>query len=147
MWKIIIKNIDKQKSLVYGISIALFSAIIFTITSLLDLNEAVNLGGEAENVKIVFVFYYFVILMAGLLFIVYSIRLYVKCRMKDYAVTPYFRFFKEKVSFFHGNRICDDFFRSNILWYKHGHGYNEMYFYNFYGYRNKCEFKLEYFAS
>lgn len=100
MWKIIIKNIDKQKSLVYGISIALFSAIIFTITSLLDLNEAVNLGGEAENVKIVFVFYYFVILMAGLLFIVYSIRLYVKCRMKDYALLLVLGSSKKKCLFF-----------------------------------------------
>ncbi len=37
MWKIVIKNRDKQKFLVYGISIALFSAIIFIITSLFGL--------------------------------------------------------------------------------------------------------------
>ena len=86
MWKIIIKNIDKQKFLVYGISIALFSAIIFTITSLFAVNEAINLGGDSESVKIVFFFYYFVIMVAGLLFIIYSIRLYVKSRMKDYAL-------------------------------------------------------------
>jgi len=54
MWKIIIKNIDKQKCFVYGISIALFSAIIFTITSLFAVNEAINLGGDSESVKIVF---------------------------------------------------------------------------------------------
>lgn len=86
MWKIIIKNIDKQKFFVYGISIALFSAIIFTITSLFAVNEAINLGGDSESVKIVFFFYYFVIMVAGLLFIIYSIRLYVKSRMKDYAL-------------------------------------------------------------
>lgn len=86
MWKIIIKNIDKQKFFVYGISIALFSAIIFTITSLFAVNEVINLGGDAESVKIVFFFYYFVIMVAGLLFIIYSIRLYVKSRMKDYAL-------------------------------------------------------------
>lgn len=86
MWKIIIKNIDKQKFFVYGISIAVFSAIIFTITSLFAVNEVINLGGDAESVKIVFFFYYFVIMVAGLLFIIYSIRLYVKTRMKDYAL-------------------------------------------------------------
>lgn len=86
MWKIIIKNIDKQKCFVYGISIALFSAIIFTITSLFAVNEAINLGGDSESVKIVFFFYYSVILVAGLLFIIYSIRFYVKSRMKDYAL-------------------------------------------------------------
>ena len=86
MWKIIIKNIDKQKFFVYGTSIALFSAIIFTITSLFAVNEVINLGGDAESVKIVFFFYYFVIMVAGLLFIIYSIRLYVKSRMKDYAL-------------------------------------------------------------
>ena len=86
MWKIIIKNIDKQKFFVYGISIALFSAIIFTITSLFAVNEAINLGGDSESVKIVFFFYYFVIMVAGLLVIIYSIRLYVKSRMKDYAL-------------------------------------------------------------
>lgn len=86
MCKIIIKNIDKQKFFVYGISIALFSAIIFTITSLFAVNEAINLGGDSESVKIVFFFYYFVIMVAGLLFIIYSIRLYVKSRMKDYAL-------------------------------------------------------------
>lgn len=86
MWKIIIKNIDKQKFFVYGISIALFSAIIFTITSLFAVNKAINLGGDSESVKIVFFFYYFVIMVAGLLFIIYSIRLYVKSRMKDYAL-------------------------------------------------------------
>ena len=86
MWKIIIKNIDKQKFFVYGISIAVFSAIIFTITSLFAVNEVINLGGDAESVKIIFFFYYFVIMVAGLLFIIYSIRLYVKTRMKDYAL-------------------------------------------------------------
>lgn len=86
MLKIIIKNIDKQKCFVYGISIAVFSAIIFTITSLFAVNEAINLGGDSESVKIVFFFYYSVIVVAGLLFIIYSIRLYVKSRMKDYAL-------------------------------------------------------------
>lgn len=86
MWKIIIKNIDKQKFLVYGVSVALFSAIIFTITSLFDLNGMIDLGGDAESVKIVFTFYYFVITVAGLMFIVYSIRLYEKSRMKDYGL-------------------------------------------------------------
>lgn len=86
MLKIIIKNIDKQKCFVYGISIAVFSAIIFTITSLFAVNEAINLGGDSESVKIVFFLYYSVIVVAGLLFIIYSIRLYVKSRMKDYAL-------------------------------------------------------------
>lgn len=86
MWKIIIKNIDKQKFFVYGISIALFSAIIFIITSLFDLNDVVDLGGDAESVKIVFVFYYFVIAMAGLMFIIYSVRFYEKSRMRDYGL-------------------------------------------------------------
>lgn len=86
MGKIIIKNINKQKFVVYGTSIALFSAIVFIIRSLFDLNDAVDLGGNAESVKIVFVFYYFVIVVAGLMFIIYSMRFYIKSRMRDYGL-------------------------------------------------------------
>lgn len=86
MWKIIIKNMNKQKFVVYGTSIALFSAIVFIIRSLFDLNDAVDLGGNAESVKIVFVFYYFVIVVAGLMFIIYSMRFYIKSRMRDYGL-------------------------------------------------------------
>lgn len=86
MWKIIMKNMDRQKILVYGINIALFSAILFVIISLSDLNDAINLGGDAENVKIVFAFCYFVIVMTELMFIPYSIRFYEKSRMEDYGL-------------------------------------------------------------
>lgn len=86
MIKIIIKNMDKKNYGIYGFSMALFSFIIYIIASLVSINEIVNLGTDSENVRIVFTFYYAVIVCIGLIFIFYALNFYIKSRMKDYAM-------------------------------------------------------------
>ncbi len=86
MLKIILKNMDKKNYGIYGLSISLFSSIIYIIASLITINEIINLGADSENVRIVFAFYYVVIACAGLLFIFYALNFYIKSRMKDYAM-------------------------------------------------------------
>lgn len=86
MLKIIIKNIDKKNFLVYGISIALFSAIIFIISSLFYINDNVNLGGDSESVKMVFVLYYMIIIISGFMFVIYALKFYIKSRVKEYSL-------------------------------------------------------------
>lgn len=86
MIKIIIKNMDKKNYWIYGFSMALFSFIIYIIASLVSINEIVNLGTDSENVRIVFTFYYAVIVCIGLIFIFYALNFYIKSRMKDYAM-------------------------------------------------------------
>lgn len=86
MLKIIIKNIDKRSFIIYGISIAFFSTILYLIASLIDINDSINLGGNSENVKIVFVLYYIIIILSGFMFILYSLRFYIKTRIQKYGL-------------------------------------------------------------
>lgn len=83
---IIVKSINKKNCGIYGLSISLFSAIIYIISSLVSINDIINLGYDSENVRIVFTFYYVVITSTGLLFVLYSLKHYIKSRMKDYAM-------------------------------------------------------------
>lgn len=86
MLLMVIKNMDKKNYCVYGAGMALFSAIVFIISSLISINGIVDLGGNAESVKLVFAFYYVVIGITGLLFIIYALNFYIKSRMNDYAM-------------------------------------------------------------
>lgn len=86
MLLMIIKNMDKKNYGIYGVSMALFSAIVFIISSLISINGIVNLGGDTETVKVVFTFYYVVIGISGLMFIIYALNFYIKSRMNDYAM-------------------------------------------------------------
>lgn len=86
MLLMIIKNMDKKNYGIYGASMALFSAIVFIISSLISINGIVDLGGDTETVKLVFAFYYAVIGITGLMFIVYALNFYIKSRMNDYAM-------------------------------------------------------------
>lgn len=86
MLLMIIKNMDKKNYGIYGTSMALFSAIVFIISSLISINGIVDLGGDSETVKGVFAFYYVVIGITGLMFIIYALNFYVKSRMNDYAM-------------------------------------------------------------
>lgn len=86
MLLMIIKNMDKKNYGIYGTSMALFSAIVFIISSLISINGIVDLGGDSETTKMVFAFYYVVIGITGLMFIIYALNFYIKSRMNDYAM-------------------------------------------------------------
>lgn len=85
MLRIIIKNMDKKNYVTYGFSMALFSLIIYIIASLIQINDIINLGADSENVRIVFSFYYILVVCVGVFFIFYALNFYIKSRMKDYA--------------------------------------------------------------
>lgn len=86
MLLMIIKNMDKKNYGIYGAGMTLFSAIVFIISSLISINEIVDLGGDTETVKVVFASYYVVIGITGLMFIIYALNFYIKSRMNDYAM-------------------------------------------------------------
>lgn len=82
----IIKNMDKKNYGIYGASMALLSAVVFIISSLISINGIVDLGGDFESIKMTFAFYYVVIGITGLMFIIYALNFYIKSRMNDYAM-------------------------------------------------------------
>lgn len=86
LYKIIIKNIDRKNCYIYIISAALYTSVIFILLSLLNINNYVNLGNDSENSKIIFIFYYILLSIIGLIFMFYSLKYYTKTRMKKYAL-------------------------------------------------------------
>ena len=84
--RIILKNIDKKNYSVYGASMALFTAIIYIISSLIYVNDRVNLGADSENIRIIFSFYYVIISLSGIFFIFYALNYYIKSRFRDYSI-------------------------------------------------------------
>lgn len=86
MLKIILRNIDRTNYITYGLSMALFSLIIYIMASLIQINDIIKLGADSENLRIVFAFYYLVIVCVGVFFIFYALNYYIKSRMRDYGI-------------------------------------------------------------
>lgn len=59
--KILLKNLELKKYLVYIISLMIFAAVILILQDLININESLNVGGDAENIKLVFSLYYVLI--------------------------------------------------------------------------------------
>lgn len=59
--KILLKNLELKKYLVYIISLMIFAAVILILQDLININEILNVGGDAENIKLVFSLYYVLI--------------------------------------------------------------------------------------
>lgn len=50
--KILLKNLELKKYLVYIISLMIFAAVILILQDLININESLNVGGDAENIKL-----------------------------------------------------------------------------------------------
>ena len=47
--KILLKNLELKKYLVYIISLMIFAAVILILQDLININESLNVGGDAEK--------------------------------------------------------------------------------------------------
>mgnify|MGYP003197276861 CR=1 FL=1 len=52
--KILLKNLELKKYLVYIISLMIFAAVILILQDLININESLNVGGDAENIKLTY---------------------------------------------------------------------------------------------
>ena len=74
--KILLKNLELKKYLVYIISLMIFAAVILILQDLININESLNVGGDAENIKLVFSLYYVLITIITMGFMGYSLKCY-----------------------------------------------------------------------
>ena len=84
--KIIIKNINVKNYMLYLISSSLLVMIIEVLMTLLIINDAINLGGNSENVKIIISLYYIIVVLVGFNFLVYALSFYTRTRIYDYGL-------------------------------------------------------------
>lgn len=84
--KILLKNLELKKYLVYIISLMIFAAVILILQDLININESLNVGGDAENIKLVFSLYYTLIAIITMGFMGYSLKCYLKTRVSDFGI-------------------------------------------------------------
>lgn len=84
--KILLKNLELKKYLVYIISLMIFAAVILILQDLININESLNVGGDAENIKLVFSLYYVLITIITMGFMGYSLKCYLKTRVSDFGI-------------------------------------------------------------